>query len=112
MAPTAWALLPIAFYGRSLMWQTLPVFGISTWTPFIVINPSVFDNPLRLGQSGEPVQVETLFTEPPFEAFDIGVLGGLARIDKVQFNTMIISPSVDLAVRGRYRRSAHQGLTG
>ncbi len=54
----------------------------------------VFNDPLRLIQAGEPIQVQTFLPEAPVETFDIGVLGWLDWIDEVKFNTVIINPAI------------------
>ncbi len=82
-------------------------------TLFIVIYPPVFNNPLRLGQCREPVQVQTLFAEPTVEAFDIGILGRFSRINEVKLHTMIKGPAIQRptpklrsVVNGQYIRVA------
>ncbi len=61
----------------------------------IVIDPPAFNDPFRLGQNGEPVQVQAFFTKPAIETFDIGVLSRLARIDKVELHAVIIGPAIE-----------------
>jgi len=60
----------------------------------IVVDPPVLDDPFCLGQVHEPVQVQPFFAEPAIETLDIGVLGRLARVNKVKLHTMIIGPTV------------------
>ncbi len=79
----------------------------------IVVNPPVFDDRLRLCQCCEPIEVQALLAKPPVETFNIGVLGRLARIDKIQFNIMALSPTIQrLTLRDWVHRFNAHGPSG
>jgi hypothetical protein len=44
---------------------------------FVVLPPS-FDFPPCIAETGEPVRVQTLVAQLALEAFDVGILSGLA----------------------------------
>ncbi len=45
-----------------------------------------------LVQAGEDIAVQNLGAKGPIEAFDVGVLGLLARLDVQQFDTVPLGP--------------------
>ena len=60
--------------------------GVSPPSPFFgrssLYSSPGLDEDLGMGQTREPVLVETLVAEPAVERFDIGVLIRLARLDQ------------------------------
>ena len=63
----------------------------------IVIDPPVFDDFARLVDAHKPVLVQAFFEVSNVEAFDVGVLDGLAGVDEVQLDRIIIGPAVERA---------------
>jgi hypothetical protein len=61
----------------------------------IVVHAPGLDDCARLGQAEKPVLIETLVAEPAIEAFDVGVLVRLARVDEMQPNTVGVRPGVE-----------------
>ncbi len=59
---------------------------------FVVILAPQGDDLPGLGQGLEPVLVEAFVPEPAVEAFDIGVLGGLSRLDQDVLDASCLQP--------------------
>jgi len=65
--------------------------------PFGVVAPAVLlDVEPGIGQRQEPVLVQALVPEFPVEAFDVGVLDGLTRLDELQGHVMIGGSGVEV----------------
>src|SRR5690554_4539244 len=65
-------------------------------TDFVVMNSPVIDSPAGLGEIPEPVEVQTLISEFPVEAFNEGILGRLARLDEMQMEPGPLAPEEHL----------------
>jgi hypothetical protein len=48
------------------------------WALLVVVLPPSFDFPPRIAETGEPVRVQTFVAQSAIEAFDVGILHGLA----------------------------------
>src|SRR5689334_17239011 len=59
----------------------------------VVLLPGM-DDTLGVGQAGEPVGVKALIPEPPVEALNETVLGGLAGLDEIKRDFVGIRPGV------------------
>jgi hypothetical protein len=55
-----------------------------------------------MGQALEPVEVKTFVAESSVEAFDVGILGRLARFDKIEGDLVGVGPGVE-RVAGEFR---------
>lgn len=60
----------------------------------VAINPPVFDDPVRLADTCEPVPAQALIPKAVIETFDVCILGRPARIDEAQLHTVVIGPSI------------------
>ena len=58
-------------------------------TRLVIVLPPHFDFALRILQRQEPVRVQTLGTEAPVERFDLGVIGRLAWMRKVELDPVL-----------------------
>lgn len=64
----------------------------------IVVAPPRLDQPLCLGQGGEPVDVQALVAERSIEGFDVCIVRWGAGAREVHFDLVMICPEVhDLA---------------
>ncbi len=59
---------------------------------FVVVLAPKGDDLSGLGQGLEPVLIEAFVPEPAVEAFDIGGLGGLSRLDQDVLDTSRLQP--------------------
>lgn len=64
----------------------------SVWSHLVVVLAPDGDDLAGLRQGFEPVLVEAFVPELAVEALDVGVLGGLARLDKDVLNTSCLHP--------------------
>ena len=77
----------------------------------IVVEPPGVDDVSGLGQTDEPVLVQTLIPEPPVEAFDETVLDGFPRIDESQLHSVLVRPLVEDPA-GELRTVVHENGLG
>ena len=64
-------------------------------TANVVAPPPGLDQPLRLRQRSEPMDIQTFIPERPVERFDIGIFGRLAWPAEVDPDTMMAGPEID-----------------
>src|SRR5262249_43348382 len=60
----------------------------------VVILLPLGDDLSGMRQAPEPVEVETFVAESPVEAFDMSILGWLARFDKIEGDLVGIGPGI------------------
>ena len=65
----------------------------------MVSKPPRFDEQLGIGQAGEPVDIEALVAKTAVEALDEGVLDGLAGVDELQLDLLLIGPVIEHPAR-------------
>lgn len=63
----------------------------------VVVDPPGFDGLASIGQADEPALVQAFVAEPPVEAFDVGVLHGLARLNEGERDAAGVCPLVERA---------------
>ena len=61
-------------------------------TLLIVIDPPGFDLSSCITQTGKPVRIQTFIAQSPVEAFYIGILHRLARLDELQPHSAFFAP--------------------
>ena len=61
----------------------------------IVIDPPIFDDLAGLSDAGEPMLVQAFLSVPAIETLDVGVPGGLAGVDEIELDAVIVGPSVE-----------------
>lgn len=64
------------------------------WPVGVVIQPPVFNLGSSIVQTDKNMFVEALIPELTVEALNIGILGRLPGLDKVQFDTVRIRPGI------------------
>ena len=58
----------------------------------VVVDPPLLDDPARIVERFEPVDVEAFVAELPVEALDVGVLVRLSRVDESQVDASLLGP--------------------
>src|SRR5689334_18447044 len=76
----------------------------------VLLLPSV-DDYTSMRQAPEPVEIQTLVAELAVEAFDMGILRGLARLNEVQRDAVRIGPSIQ-DLPSELRAIVHGDLLG
>ncbi len=72
----------------------------------LVVIPTPFGDQLpSVVQAGEPVIVEAFIPESAIEAFDEGVLGGLAGLNQFELDAVPVGPLVQCPPRELWPRS-------
>lgn len=66
---------------------------VSDCVRFVVVLPPSFDLPPSIAETGQPVRVQTFVAQPAVEAFDVGILRGLAWLDELQLYPALFAPS-------------------
>jgi hypothetical protein len=90
------------------------------WPHQVVVPPPSFDDDPGLGKAGEDFLIETFVTEAVIEAFNEGILHGLARRDVMPFDAGSVGPlehgprgqlaAVDGHDHGGPATSGHEGI--
>ena len=77
-----------------LLWRTRPGFVTqrAVWPDFVVVTHPAADRAPGIHHIAEPILVEAAVSELTVKAFHERILGGLARLDKVQLYTGIARP--------------------
>lgn len=58
----------------------------------VVVFPPVFEGQARILQAGELMEIQAVLPELAIEAFHEGVLGGFARLDKMELHASALRP--------------------
>lgn len=64
------------------------------WAFCVVVDPTIFDDLMRLADACEPVPTKALIPEAVIETFDVCILDRLAWIDEAQLHTVVIGPGL------------------
>src|ERR1700676_1591774 len=62
-------------------------------TLLVVIEPPSLDFPACIAEASEPVRIQTFVAQSAVEAFDVGILRGLARLNELQSHAAFFAPS-------------------
>lgn len=63
---------------------------------FVVLGHPLLDGLAHFGKRAEEISVEHLISEAPVEAFDVPVLHGLAGLDVMEADLVVVAPSDEL----------------
>ncbi len=66
------------------------------WALFIVLSHPLMDGLAHFGKRAEEISVEHLISEALVETFDVPVLHGLAGLNVMEADLMIVAPSDEL----------------
>lgn len=89
-------------FGRCLVAQR------SVRSELVVVPPPCGDEDTGLGQTRKPVVVQAFVAKSSVKALDERILGGLACLDQLESNAMLISPLIERSAgefSGRDRRN-------
>ena len=59
---------------------------------FVVVQPPLFDGQFGCSQTAEPILIEAFVPELAIETFNVAILHGSARGDKIQLNSAMMRP--------------------
>jgi hypothetical protein len=73
---------------------------------FVVILPPGFDLSPGITETSEPVGIQTFVAQPTAEAFNAGILCGLAWLNEIQSHTTLFAPGRQCPA-AKFRSVAH-----